>query len=69
MTRSGGCSADRPDRRVAARRRFAPAVAGALERVLDQPGNVLLVFDDEDAGVVIDARLKVSRASRFCPWV
>ena len=52
MIRSGGCSLASLQRLVAARRDFDDGVAAALERVLDEPGDVVFVFDDEHAGLV-----------------
>ena len=49
MMRSGGALGDRLQRGVAAADDVGLGVAAALERVLDEAGDVLLVFDDEDA--------------------
>ena len=49
MIRSGGRSVDRLQRGVAAADDLGFGVAAAFERVLDEAGDVLLVFDDEDA--------------------
>ena len=49
MMRSGAPLGDRLQRGVAGADDLRVGVAAALERVLDQAGDVLLVFDDEDA--------------------
>ena len=48
MMRSGGRADDRLQRGVAAADDFGLGVAAAFERVLDEAGDVLLVFDDEN---------------------
>ena len=48
MIRSGGARRDRLQRGVPAADDLRLGLAAALEGVLDQAGDVLLVFDDED---------------------
>ena len=49
MTRSGGWSATALSAASPLVDDFGLGVAAALERVLDEPGDVLFVFDDEHA--------------------
>ena len=49
MIRSGGRSATVFSAASPLRTMSASALAAALERVLDQPGDILLVFDNEHA--------------------
>ncbi len=51
MTRSGLLVADGLERRVAARDDVDLGVAAALQRVLDELGDIGLVFDDQNAGL------------------
>ncbi len=64
MMRSGGRAATAFERRVAAADDFGLGVAAAFERVLDQAGDVLLVFDDENA-VLWHAAIIHSSGARF----
>ena len=56
MIRSGGCSLASFSAWSPLRRDLDDGVAAALERVLDEAGDVAFVFDDEHAGLVGTAR-------------
>jgi hypothetical protein len=62
MIRSGGRSRDDSQRRVAGPDDLGLRVAASLERVLDETGDVALVFHDEDAMSGHSAAWSVSAA-------
>ena len=60
MTRSGPAARDRPERFVAPADQLDRSVAGPLQGMLDQPGNILFVLDDEYTRGCHAPRLRVA---------
>ena len=69
MIRSGGRAADRLQRGIAAADDLRLGVAAAFERVLDQAGDVLLVFDNQDAVFGHSLREHAYRLGRFADGI